>query len=155
MNVDNAYLVDALRATPAVIAQFVHGLAQEQERKAPEDGWSIVQVICHMRDNEERALERTRLMRDQTDPFIAAYDQEKLAKERNYASENLENALEAFRRLREQHTRELGALAQEQWERAGRHEERGTTSIETQSIRLLCHDSIHAAQICRLLGLNE
>ena len=148
------YLIDALRAAPTVFDALLHGCTQEQAQAARggDEGWTVVEIICHLRDNEERALERMRLMRDETDPFIATYNQEQWAKERNYAADNLHEALEAFVQLRACHVAQLMALTPAHWERTGQHEERGHITIGIQTLRLVCHDAIHAAQLARRLG---
>ena len=72
-------LLDALRATPSVLEALLYGCTQEQARTARggDEGWSVVEVVCHLRDAEERALERMRSMRDAASPHLAAYDQER------------------------------------------------------------------------------
>ena len=91
-------------------------------------------------------------MRDRDNPFLAAYDQDVWAKERNYAAGDLRQALGAFLRFREQHITDLAALRPEDWERPGRHEEQGEITITNQVIHLVAHDAIHTAQIARQLG---
>jgi hypothetical protein len=149
-----SYLVDALRAAPTVFEALLHDCTQElaQAARGGDEGWSVLEIICHLRDNEERVLERMRLMRDGVDPFIAAYDQEQWARERNYAADNLREALAAFRRYRASHVAELLALPPADWERTGRHAERGRITIAIQTLRVVCHDAIHAAQLARQLG---
>ncbi|MGA9348929.1 MAG: DinB family protein [Anaerolineae bacterium] len=149
-----SYLVDALRAMPIVFQALLQGCTQEQAQalRGGDDGWSVLEVVCHLRDNEERVLERMRLMRDEADPFIAAYDQEQWARERNYAADNLRKALAAFVRLRTSHIAELAALTPAEWERTGQHQERGRITISNQTLRVVCHDTIHAAQLARQLG---
>ena len=148
------YLVDALRATPTVLDVLLHGYTQEQAQavRDGDENWSVVELVCHLRDNEECVLERMRLMRDETDPFIAAYDQEQWARERHYAADNLREALAAFVRLRTSHIAELAALTLAEWERTGQHQERGRITISDQTLRIVCHDAIHAAQLARQLG---
>jgi hypothetical protein len=148
-----SYFVDTLRATPIVFDALLRDCTQEQAQTAHGgEGWTAVEIICHLRDNEERALERMRLMRDETDPFIAAYDQEQWARERNYAADNLREALAAFVRLRASHIAELVALTPAEWGRTGQHQERGRITIRDQTLRVVCHDAIHAAQLARQLG---
>ncbi len=150
---NDSYLVDALRAAPTLFEALLHGCTQEQAPRAPgrAEGWSAVEIICHLRDNEASALERMRLMRDVTDPAIAAYDQEQWARERNYAADNASQALAVFVRLRTSHIAELAALTPAEWERTGQHQERGRITIRSQTLRLVCHDAIHAAQLARQL----
>ncbi len=152
MHQDNLYVVAALRHTPLVLSRFLRGRASNAPAQKPKDTWSLAEVVCHLRDNEERALERMRLMRDRDDPLIESYDQNAWAKERNYASADIDKAFGDFKQFREQHLVELAVLAPDAWERTGRHAERGTTSIQIQTVRLLCHDIVHMEQISELLG---
>ena len=146
-------LLDAFRAMPEVLVKMLEDCTQEQAQAARggDENWSIVEVVCHLRDAEERALERTRMMRDDDNPFLAAYDQDVWARERNYAADDLRQALGAFLRFREQHITELAALPPEDWERSGLHEEQGQITITNQIIHLVAHDAIHTAQIARQL----
>jgi hypothetical protein len=146
-------LLDALRATPEVLEGLLAGCTQEQASMARggDEGWSIVEVICHMRDAEERALERARLMRHTENPAIAAYDQERWAEERNYAAADLREALAAFIHFRQQHIADLAQLSQREWERSGQHEEQGNITIRDHTLHIVSHDAIHAAQIARQL----
>jgi hypothetical protein len=139
-----SYLVDALRATPTVFDVLLQDCTPEQAQTAcgGDEGWSVVEIVCHLRDNEECVLERMRSMRDKVDPFIAAYDQEQWARERNYAADNLREALATFVRLRTIHIAELAALTLAEWEHTGQHQERGCITISSQTLRVVCHDAI-------------
>ena len=116
-----------------------------------DEGWSVVEVLCHLRDAEEQALERMRLMRDHDNPVIAAYDQDSWASERNYAAADLHEALAAFHRFRSQHIAELAQLSPQQWKRSGQHEEQGEITIADHTLHIAAHDAVHAAQIARQL----
>ncbi len=154
MSTTNQDLVDALRAAPEIIEALLRDCTQEQagEARGGEEGWSVLQVVCHLRDAEERALARMRAMRDQAEPFLPAYNQEAWASERNYRGDDLLQALRAFALFRSQHVTELQALTPDAWNRAGIHEERGRITIYSQSLRLVLHDLNHAAQIARQLS---
>lgn len=148
-------LLDALRASPTVFEALLQDCTQEQAQavRGGDEGWSVVEVVCHLRDAEERALERTRAMRDQLNPFIAGYDQEVWARERDYASANLGEALAAFLQFRAERIDELAALGDGDWERTGQHEELGRITISGQTAHMLSHDFAHAAQIARQLAV--
>ena len=102
-------LLDAFRASPAVYTALLEGVTQEEatQAKGGDENWSVVEVMCHLRDAEERALERTRAMRDQDNPFMPGYDQDEWARERNYASQDLHQAFHDFLSLRAQHNAAL------------------------------------------------
>jgi hypothetical protein len=63
-------ILDALSATPEVLGRVVAGLAGGHTTAAPPDAWSAVEIVCHLRDAEERALERTRMMLGADNPTI-------------------------------------------------------------------------------------
>ena len=150
----NRDLLDAYKATPDTLVTLLRGCSQEQASTARggDENWSVVEVLCHLRDAEEEALKRTRLMRDTDNPLLTPYDQEQLATERNYAAAQLHNALSAFMRLRATHVAELAALRPEQWDRPGRHPEHGTITIGNHTLHMVSHDAIHLAQIARQLN---
>src|SRR6266487_6619277 len=147
-------LLDAFRAASAIYEALLRDCSQKQAQTARggDEGWSVVEVICHLRDAEERGLERMRAMRDQDEPLLPWYDQEQWARDRNYAAADLHKALAAFLRFRAQHIAELAALPPDAWERAGMHEELGRITITNHTLHLVSHDSIHAAQIARQLA---
>lgn len=146
-------LLDAFRAAPDIYTSLLEGCTQEQAQSARggDEDWSVVEVVCHLRDAEERALDRMRLMRDENEPFMEGYDQDAWARERDYASQDLRAALGQFFGLRAQHVKELEALSPEGWERPGNHEEEGRITISAQTLHLVAHDVQHAAQIARQL----
>lgn len=147
-------LLDAYRATPETLQALLRNYSHSQAASARggNEGWSVVEVVCHLRDAEERALERTRSMRDTTNPKLAGYDQAQWAIERNYAAESLASALAGFMKFRAAHIQELSALSTEQWERTGQHIEAGIITISGQIAHLVAHDAIHLAQIARQLS---
>src|SRR5690348_4711731 len=91
-------MIDAFSATPVVLQALLAGCTQEQAQVARggDENWSVVEVVCHMRDAEERSIERMRAMRDEDDPFLPGYDQDAWAKERGYANGNLREALATY-----------------------------------------------------------
>jgi hypothetical protein len=146
-------LLDAFAATPDTLRGVLRGCTHEQAAVARggDENWSVVEVICHLRDAEENALSRMRLMRDEQNPRLAAYDQDAWAIERNYAVERLETAVAAFLQLRGTYLAELAALSGEAWWRRGQHEEQGDITIHSHTLHVVSHDAIHLAQIARQL----
>ena len=146
--------LDALRAGPEVLEGLLSGITEEQARAARggDENWSVVEVVCHLRDAEECALERMRAMRDEQNPFLPAYDQDTWARERRYSEANLQEAFEAFRQFRAQFVADLEALNASDWERPGQHAEAGRITILNHALHLAAHDAIHAAQIARQLA---
>ena len=111
----------------------------------------MIEVLCHLRDADQFTTDRVILMRDRDNPEILSYDQEKLARERNYAAQDLRTALAEFNDTRQRHLAALESLPPEGWERPGNHKEIGAISILTLTIHNVAHDAIHCAQIARQL----
>lgn len=149
-------LLTAYRSTPETLKALLRDYSPKiiVTPKNVEDEWSVVEVICHLRDTEDASLTRTRLMRDQVDPPLSARDPVKLAIDLSYASTSLDEALSAFLRFRTEHLQELVALSLEQWEQTGQHPSAGQITISGQVAHLVAHDAIHLAQISRELSID-
>lgn len=147
-------LLDALAAAPDTFRFLLRDVTQERAASARggDEGWSVVEVMCHLRDAEERSCERVRLMRTEDNPLLSGYDQDEWAKERDYAAQDLRQALDDYVRFREQHIKELAALSPQDWERPGRHEEQGDITIAAHTLHIVAHDAQHAAQLAWQLG---
>jgi hypothetical protein len=146
-------LIDALKSTGETLKGLLSqvSVAQAKSAKGGDENWSVVEVICHLRDAEEISLQRMQTMRDQDRPKITGYDQEALARERNYNETNLYAALNAFIVFRERRIAALSALSSEEWERSGEHNEFGRITIFAHTLHKVSHDAIHCAQIARQL----
>jgi len=146
-------ILDALRAGPEVFDALLAGCTDDEARNARggDEGWSVVEVVCHLRDAEERALERTRAMLHGDRPHLPAYDQEDWARERHYRDDDPAAALASFARFRRDHVAELERGAPGAWAREGLHEEQGAITVQSHAIHMAAHDAVHAAQIGRQL----
>jgi hypothetical protein len=150
-------LLEALQATPETLTGLLAGVSETQARQATggDENWSVIEVICHLRDAEEISLQRTLAMRDQDNPLIIGYDQEALARERRYHAADLQSALAGFIAFRRCHLEVLTGLTPTQWERAGHHNEFGDINIFAFAIHKVSHDAIHCAQIARQLHIGN
>lgn len=116
-------IVDALRALPSQIEQLVQGLPEDALRWRPSPHeWSIVEVCCHLRDFSEIGGERIHHMLSEDEPFLPSYDQEALARERDYQSEDMPLVLTALRAFSGGLAYLLENLGEEEWQCTGRPE---------------------------------
>jgi len=145
--------LESLRLTPEVLTKILHDITPAQTRTAPDPtgGWSVIEVVSHLRDTEERVIARLRILRDEAEPVIAGFDQEALARAGNYGENDLQVTLAAFAALRATHLAELTALQPVQWERTGHHVTNGAVTILNHTLHSVWHDTIHLAQIIRQL----
>jgi hypothetical protein len=146
-------IADALRALPSQIEELVQGLSEDALcwRPSPEE-WSIKEVCCHLRDFSEIGGERIHHMLSEDNPFLRAYDQEALARERDYQSESTPLVLTAVRAFSGGLAYLLENLSEEEWQRTGHHEERGPISIAQYAQLLADHAHEHLEQIKTLRG---
>jgi hypothetical protein len=146
-------IVDALRALPNQIEELVQDLSEDALRWRPSPSeWSIKEICCHLRDSSEIDGERVRHMLSEDDPLLPSYDQEALAREREYQSENMPLVLTALRAFSGGLAYLLENLGEEDWQRGGRHEERGPISVDQYAQLLTDHASVHLEQIRTLQG---
>jgi len=145
--------IDALRALPSQIEELVQGLSEDALcwRPSPSE-WSIKEVCCHLRDFSEIGGERIHHMLSEDDPFLPSYDQEALARERDYQNESMPLVLTALRAFSGGLAYLLENLSEEEWQRTGRHEERGPISIAQHAQLLADHAREHLEQIKALRG---
>lgn len=143
-------ILKALRAGPIVLRRLVRDLPDAALRARPDENeWAIVEVVAHLADTEERALERTRRMLDEDEPYLAPYDPAALAVERRYLDMSVADELGRFEELRRVHAQLLAGLDDGGWRRAGRHGEHGRITVQQLAAHTAGEDADHFAQIAR------
>ena len=141
-------IVDTLRALPGQIEALVRDLDEETLRRRPApDEWSIVEVCAHLRDSLEIDGERIRRMLEEDEPSISSYDQEALVRERDYQAESMPLVLTVLRAFSGGNAYALEGLSEEQWQRGGRHEERGPINVGGYAEQQAEHVRVHLEQI--------
>jgi hypothetical protein len=146
-------IIDALRALPSQIEELVRDLSEDALRWRPSPRErSIKEICCQLRDDAETHGVRIRRMVSEDDPFLPSYDQEALARERDYQNESTPLVLTAIRAFWGGLAYLLENLSDEDWQRTGRHEERGPISIAQYAQLLADHGREHLEQIKTLRG---
>ena len=115
-------------------------------------GWTIVEVVCHLRDFDLFFQHRAQLMLQQENPTLPAYDHEALAIERNYLSNDVHQAYTVLVESRRQFVEFFEGLTAEQWACAGIHPERGHFTMTDAVMQVGTHDCTHLEQITRILN---
>lgn len=151
---ERAELLKILRATPIVLRSLVRGLDDATWRRRPAQGeWAIVEVVAHLADTDERALARVRRMLSEDNPTLPGYDQDALARDRNYIAMDPSDALDRFEASRAAHVALLESLDDEGWRRTGQHGEQGHMDVELYETHGAGEDGDHLAQIARMIPL--
>jgi hypothetical protein len=136
---------------PVTLRTLVRDLSGEQIRQqgTGSELWSILEIVCHLRDTEESTLARVQMMVEEDHPAVEKLDAEGLAIESDYQSQSLDDALDAYERTRHAQIEYLKGLTDDQWQRTAEHDQRGEITIQSLTTHMALHDSVHFAQISR------
>src|SRR5947209_5610128 len=147
-------LLEFLAATPGNVRQLSQGIAADElKRKPSTDEFSFLENVCHLRDIEQEGYTvRISKLLNERDPVLPDIDGARLARERDYNSEDFETALREFERLRENNVRVLSLLSAESLNRSGVFEGVSTINLKTLADMMREHDEAHRAE---LKGLRD
>lgn len=147
-------LIDALTQTPETVAGLVKDLSGPDLRvkNSPEE-FSVVENVCHLRDIEIEGYTAriSRILRE-NNPLLSDIDGSHLAVEREYHSQNLSEALQAFADARKQNTQTLRGLVSEQFDREGTLEGVGSVTIRALLLMMRDHDADHVRELSSIRG---
>jgi hypothetical protein len=128
-----------------------HDGAALTRRPAPAS-WAPVEVLCHLRDNEESFLDRFRQIVALDEPRFPRSNPDRWAEERQYLRHDAAAALAAFGRRRGETLEFLKSLAPDAWQRAGVHlDSRGRRTLDEFLAVMAWHDDNHLDQLRRAL----
>src|ERR1051325_2728491 len=150
---DTDRIILRLERFPQVLQALVAGLSVEEVRwKPPPGAWSILEVVCHLGDEEVDDF-RARVfstLRDPADPW-PSIDPERVASERRYNEQDLAGAAERFVTERRRSIEVLRALADPDWSRAYVHPKAGPIAAGDVLASWAAHDALHLRQIAKRL----
>jgi hypothetical protein len=147
-------LIRGLKQNGTILEGTLKDVSQEEAGRATDgpDGWSVLEVVCHLRDLEEIFNQRVGLILAGGNPTYPRLDVEAMARERRYADQDLRAAEAALRQQRRRFVGTLEGLTPEQWEMTGVHPVYGPQTIERLAFQTALHDVDHLDQITRCLG---
>lgn len=115
------------------------------------DGWTVLEVLCHLRDYDVIFYERAKSIIQQDNPTFVPRDHEAMVIEKNYNGQNLKQVLADLNTSRPAFITFFESLTPEQWERGGIHPEYGDFPITRSCMQVGTHDVTHIEQITRIL----
>ncbi len=145
---DRAQITAYLRQVPDLIDEIIDGRSDDELGRRPSpDEWSVLEVCCHLRDYAEIEGERVRRLVEEDEPALASYDQEALARGRDYQGDDIWRVRTALRAFWGGLAYQLEGLTEEQWERAGSHPEIGRVTVRSRAERQAAHAQEHLSQL--------
>lgn len=130
-------------------------LFPESDLKSYRDGgtgWTVTEVLCHLRDFEEIFLERATLTVTKDLPELPVPNPDELAAERRYSEENPADVLAAWQANRAKLLSFFKERPESDWERIGLHPKRGKLTLLDQLCLGAQHDTLHFEQLSRILA---
>src|SRR3990172_8411913 len=147
-SMDRAQITAYLRQVPDLIDGTIEGLSDEALRRRPSpDEWSVLEVCCHLRDAAEFEGERVRRLSEEENPTLVPYDQEALARERDYQGDDIRRVRTALRAFWGGLAYQLQRPIHQQWEGAGVHPEIGRVTVRSRAELAVEHGQAHLAQL--------
>jgi len=137
-----------LRNYPNEIEALVANLTDDQFRSRPaEDAWSIIELLCHLRDSAQEDGIRIRRLIEEDNPTLVPFDQEEWARDRRYHDDDPRKTLTALRAYWNGLAYYIESIPAHAWQRSGHHPEFGPRTVATQAQQTLDHAAEHLAQI--------
>ena len=146
--------VGAMRSSGEILNHIARGLGEDlaHDLRDGADGWSIVEIYCHLRDFDAIFRSRAQMMLSDDCPRLPAYDHEAMALDKAYQQEQLAAVREQLQASRRATIAFFAALTPEQWQRAGVHPERDSFTMTDAVMQVGLHDLDHLEQITRVLA---
>lgn len=153
MSVESHGLVSALAGFPARLAALVRGRDDRtlRARPAPE-AWSALEVLAHLRSSDAILAPRLYQMLVRESPPLPGFDERRWAEVAGYADLPVSLLLESYAARRAELVAMLRRLSAADWQRTGRHEERGEITMVDVARWIADHEAEHLAQLEALLG---
>ena len=148
--------IAAIKKTVQIYGHILATVSQEaastlrDQNDAP-NGWSALEVLCHVRDFDGFFYGRAVMIRNEANPQLPAYDHEALAIERRYNQQNLKQVYAELVESRQRFVEFFQSLTDDEWERAGIHPESGHFSLMDALMQVSSHDLTHLEQLTRIL----
>ena len=145
-----------LPKTPVILKCILSGVDQQRAQTATDgpDGWSVLEVMCHLNDYEEIFAMRARRMVAEIVPNFPHADHLAWVTANHYAEQNLTATFATYLSRRRAFIAFLRGLTPEQWQRKGYTDVWGEVTVVQVAINATLHDVNHIEQIIRALGLS-
>ena len=141
-------IIQLLQQTPTEVLLLLDQISPHEQRIKNADDFSALENICHLRDIEiEGYGQRLQRILQEDKPDLADIDGGRLAIERDYNNQSVDEALEAFRAARRRNLELLEGLRPEQLEREGTLENVGVISLQKLIEMIIEHDQGHLAEL--------
>ncbi len=146
--------LEMLRQTPLEVAALLEGLSEQEMTRQPQDGgWSIRNIVSHLRDAQNVLDFRLELFQNEEHPRLESKAVFEWATQERERPPTTEEIFASYHASRARTLARLAALPLAEWWRTGQHEEFGKVSIKQQVSYFASHERTHLPQLERLRRL--
>ncbi len=146
-------LIGRLEHFAYALPNLVKGIPEVEARWRPSDGgWSILEVVCHLGDEEEHDFRRRLelLLTDPERPWPRV-NVDEMVEEGNYNERDLARECDRFQRERLKSVRWLRSTGTADWTATKDHPKLGLIRAGDLLASWAAHDALHLRQIARRL----
>lgn len=146
--------IDQLRKGLQILGGILKSVSREDATTYRDSGtgWTVLEVLCHLRDYEDVFQERTSLTVERDVPDLPNPNPDEWAVERRYNEQDLSAVYDEWVRRRHRFLAYLEGLDESSWQRTARHPRRGVMTLQEQLALAAWHDVNHIEQITRILA---
>ncbi|HKF42357.1 MAG TPA: DinB family protein [Thermoanaerobaculia bacterium] len=143
-----------LESTPALLVRAADKLSDAQVRQEPAGGgFSFIENVWHLADLEREGYAvRIRRILGEDEPYLADFEGDRVARERDYKRLSLAEGLAAFAVARERNVQKLRSIHNSDWNRRGHQDNFGTISLADVPRMMTEHDREHTSEVADLLA---
>lgn len=142
--------MERYRASFQAVSEALDRVGPQRIDHAPAGAWSPRQIVHHLADTELFRGARLRVLLSEDEPRIPALDERRFASSLHY-DRDVASSLTLLAAVMDTNLELLDCLDEEEWRRAGVHEEFGEFSVEAWLERAAGHAHDHANQILSVL----
>lgn len=150
---DARALIDRLEVTGRIVLAMLEGVSPDEARHKPTGGaWSILEILCHLRDEEVEDFRRRleHVLTKPADESWPSIDPTGWAVTRKYQEQDFGAARQRYAAERQASLRWLRGLpADTDWTRAYRHPRFGPLAAGDLLASWVAHDLLHVRQITK------
>lgn len=140
--------LEALRKTPSEVAGLLKGLSEDALARQPKaGGWSIRQVVSHLRDAQGVLSARLKLVLEEENPPLTSKAVFEWAAREEARPASTKEIFETYSASRQDIIATLEDISLKDWWRTGQHEEFGTVTLRQQASYFAGHEPTHLPQI--------
>ena len=150
------WLLEGLEQSCSILGHVLAGVTQEQAQSIRDgaDGWTVLEIMCHLRDYQDIFATRIGRMLAEDNPRFKLYDETArmaMVVENDYANQNLKSVVAEYRSTRHELIHNLSALSDDQWTRLGNFADGDEVDVAMPVVHTMLHDTDHTEQIVRIL----